>query len=182
MTTREKILQAALELFVQNGINKTSTAKISEKVGLSSGALFVHFPTKQNLIEELYLDRKKCSIKDFKEVFSLSNSVEYNIRSITQRILEYYAQHKLDFLYIRMVQSSPQISERVLEVMKDEYARQSSIIQSWIEAGKIKEMDSDLLGQVWWSLLIPMIEKMHRENILKAKPEWIDFIWKALRA
>jgi AcrR family transcriptional regulator len=32
MTTKEKILQAALELFTKQGFNKTSTAQISKQV------------------------------------------------------------------------------------------------------------------------------------------------------
>lgn len=59
MTNKEKMLKSALRLFAKQGIDKTSTAKITQAVGVSSGALFVHFKTKQDLLDTLYLKLKK---------------------------------------------------------------------------------------------------------------------------
>lgn len=181
MTTKDKILDAALELFTENGIDKTSTAKISHAVGLSSGALFVHFPTKMNLIEELYLNRKKCSMQDFSSVIDLDNGAEYNIRAISKKVIGYYASHPKDFIFIRMVQGSPKISERVLRVMKQEYKEHADIMSSWVKKGEVKKMDSELLGNIWWNMMISFIDKMHLEGIQKIKKTWIDFIWESLK-
>ncbi len=51
--TRERILDAALDLFAEQGFEATSTAEIEEAVGLSprSGALYKHFGSKQELLE-----------------------------------------------------------------------------------------------------------------------------------
>lgn len=47
--TRERILEAALELFKRKGYAATSTAEIARAAGLSAGALFWHFEGKEAL-------------------------------------------------------------------------------------------------------------------------------------
>ncbi|BDD02936.1 TetR/AcrR family transcriptional regulator [Aureibacter tunicatorum] len=59
MGKREQIVQAALELFCTEGFQATSTAKISKKAGVATGTLFIYFNSKQELINQLYLESKK---------------------------------------------------------------------------------------------------------------------------
>jgi AcrR family transcriptional regulator len=53
---RAALLDAALELFARDGLQNVSTAAIAEAAGVASGTLFVYFETKQELINELYLE------------------------------------------------------------------------------------------------------------------------------
>ena len=52
---RENLLNAALGLFAQNGIQITSTASIAKEAGTAAGTLFLYFPSKQELINEVAL-------------------------------------------------------------------------------------------------------------------------------
>jgi len=52
---RSQFLSAALKLFAANGVQGTTTAAISEEAGTAAGTLFLYFPTKQDLINELVL-------------------------------------------------------------------------------------------------------------------------------
>lgn len=54
MKTRDKILDVAQELFNANGIRKVSARSISEALEISVGNFTYHFPSKDNLIVELY--------------------------------------------------------------------------------------------------------------------------------
>jgi AcrR family transcriptional regulator len=47
---RERILAAALELFVQQGFHQTSTRQIAQAAGVAEGSIFNHFPTKKDLL------------------------------------------------------------------------------------------------------------------------------------
>ncbi|MDQ8204365.1 TetR/AcrR family transcriptional regulator [Pelagicoccus sp. SDUM812003] len=48
--TRERIVEHALRAFVDNGIETTNTARIATAAGLSHGAIFVHFKTRQEVV------------------------------------------------------------------------------------------------------------------------------------
>lgn len=51
--TREKILQAAAEVFAEEDFFKASVEEISKKAGVSKGIVFWHFKTKDQLILEV---------------------------------------------------------------------------------------------------------------------------------
>lgn len=52
--TRERILEAALELFAARGFAATSVRQLASAVGTTEGALYVHFAGKREVFEELF--------------------------------------------------------------------------------------------------------------------------------
>jgi AcrR family transcriptional regulator len=54
-STRERILDIALELFVDQGYDKTSLRDIAEQLGTTKAALYYHFERKQDILLELHL-------------------------------------------------------------------------------------------------------------------------------
>lgn len=54
--TRARIRDAALSSFRANGYEATTIRRIAEELGMSVGATNYHFPSKNHLIQELYLD------------------------------------------------------------------------------------------------------------------------------
>ena len=49
--TREKILDSAVECFVELGYGGTTTAVVAERAGVSRGAMLHHFPSKSGLMQ-----------------------------------------------------------------------------------------------------------------------------------
>jgi AcrR family transcriptional regulator len=56
---KEQIKKAALEIIVCEGIGKLSTRNLAVKVGISEGAIFRHFKTKQDIILSIIEDVKE---------------------------------------------------------------------------------------------------------------------------
>lgn len=54
--TSSRILEAALGCFVEEGYEQTTIARIRERSGVSNGALFHHFPTKESIADGLYVE------------------------------------------------------------------------------------------------------------------------------
>jgi len=53
--TRERILEVALDLFVEQGFEKTSLREIAERVGVTKAALYYHFESKDDLLLALHV-------------------------------------------------------------------------------------------------------------------------------
>src|SRR5262249_4618245 len=51
--TRDQILAAATELFVERGYDNTSLREIAERVGVTKAALYYHFPSKAEILDAL---------------------------------------------------------------------------------------------------------------------------------
>lgn len=54
-TNRSTILDAAMELFLDSGYDRTSLARVAERAGVSKATLFKQFPTKAELFEATVL-------------------------------------------------------------------------------------------------------------------------------
>jgi AcrR family transcriptional regulator len=54
-STRERILDIALELFIEHGYDKTSIRDIAERLGTTKAALYYHFKGKADILLELHL-------------------------------------------------------------------------------------------------------------------------------
>jgi len=49
-STRDRILEAALELFTEQGFDKTSLRELAERVGVTKAALYYHFQSKEEIL------------------------------------------------------------------------------------------------------------------------------------
>jgi len=52
--TRQRILDVALELFAEQGYEKTSLREIAERLGVTKAALYYHFKTKEEILVSLF--------------------------------------------------------------------------------------------------------------------------------
>jgi AcrR family transcriptional regulator len=53
--TKDRILDVALELFNEQGYDKTSLREIAERLGVTKAALYYHFERKEDILLELHL-------------------------------------------------------------------------------------------------------------------------------
>jgi AcrR family transcriptional regulator len=54
-STRERILDIALELFTEQGYERTSLRQIAERLGFSKAAIYYHFASKEDILMTLHL-------------------------------------------------------------------------------------------------------------------------------
>ena len=52
--TRDRINRAALELFAEKGVDQTTIGDIARGAGISEGAIYRHYPSKDELIWQLF--------------------------------------------------------------------------------------------------------------------------------
>ncbi|MBP0461189.1 TetR/AcrR family transcriptional regulator [Streptomyces montanisoli] len=55
--TRQRIQDIALDLFVEQGYEKTSLREIAERLEVTKAALYYHFKTKESILVSLFADR-----------------------------------------------------------------------------------------------------------------------------
>ena len=83
--TRDQIVNAAILCIIELGYSKTTTMKISEKVGLSRGATLHHFPSKMDIIravvDYLYKKRLETSRRSIKEIPKGADMAHHAVRA-----------------------------------------------------------------------------------------------------
>jgi AcrR family transcriptional regulator len=75
-STRERILDIALELFVEQGYDKTSLRDIAERLGTTKAALYYHFERKQDILLELHLRLHALGREAFERLEHLEDGQE----------------------------------------------------------------------------------------------------------
>src|SRR5579885_2563889 len=56
VTARQRVLDAAVELFATQGYSATSVSQVIERAGLTKGGFYHHFASKDELLYEIYGD------------------------------------------------------------------------------------------------------------------------------
>jgi AcrR family transcriptional regulator len=68
--TRERVLDAAVVLFAEQGYDATSVAQVIERAGLTKGGFYHHFASKDALLYEVYGDLITRQLERMDEILS----------------------------------------------------------------------------------------------------------------
>jgi AcrR family transcriptional regulator len=104
LDTRGRVLDAALTSFLEDGYEHTTIASIRRRSGVSNGALFHHFPSKESIADSLHVE----AIASFHEglwdlVRSRPRSLRAAIRATVEHQLRWVEKNPdlARFLYMR---------------------------------------------------------------------------------
>jgi AcrR family transcriptional regulator len=73
---RERILDVALELFIENGYDKTSLREIADRLGVTKAALYYHFERKSDMLLELHLRLHRLGKEALESISTLESAEE----------------------------------------------------------------------------------------------------------
>lgn len=181
MTTKEKILKSALTLFAKQWIDKTSTIQITKDVWIASWTLFVHFKTKQELIDNIYIQIKSQSSLLFEKYFDLNKNLETNIKTISWKYIEYFIENYDEFLFLEMVEKGPLISDIAIELWQKEYEDSLQYLQKWIQDGIIKNIDLRLIHDLTWNWVGTIIKYCKKNKIKNIEGKFLDLVWDIMK-
>lgn len=139
--TRERIINAAKDLFEQNGYAATTTRAIAERAGVSEVTLFRHFETKRNLFEQtVHSCLHPYKLKDY-----LQNHVEYDLdkdlRVIANNMLQTYKENLPMF---RMLHKDKMRGTRhEMHAKKNEHGARSMLTEYFSSMKKLGKISED---------------------------------------
>jgi AcrR family transcriptional regulator len=110
---KRRIIQAAVELFAENGFQATSTAAIAKSAGLSDATMFKHFKTKQELLDAIIEPLMNQLVPEFSQEFI--SDFETNTESIDD-VLRFIIRDRWHFMNVnnqilQIVQSQLLVSD-----------------------------------------------------------------------
>jgi len=115
--TKENILQAAIDLFSQNGVSAVSIRDITRKVGINESSLYNHFNSKDELVDII--------MEKFKQELGNASFEEKNIEEhLAEMGPELFLQHHLLRLRERITPTIQKIWKIIyMEQFRDKRAR-----------------------------------------------------------
>ncbi|HTA30313.1 MAG TPA: TetR/AcrR family transcriptional regulator [Candidatus Cybelea sp.] len=111
--TKQRILKAALELFKERGLERTTTREISKRSGIAEGTLFNYFKTKEDLALYFFQKETEDLIQWYRSNARLKKApLAEKLFAIIHRQLEYIEPYE-DFIgavFCRSLQPSSSLS------------------------------------------------------------------------
>lgn len=92
--TRSRILDASLELFQERGFDKTSMRDIAARAGLSLGATYYHFRSKDDLVFAFYARTQEDAEREARLVIEGSTRFDERLRSLLAMRLDHLAGYR----------------------------------------------------------------------------------------
>ncbi len=186
---RERILQAALKLFVEQGYFNTNVPDISRHSRCSVGSIYHHFLNKEEIAEQLY----KEGIQQFRlaltESIKPARDLRETVRNIVIGFLQFAEGNALLARYLWLARHSEFLSSKIAEptmVGFDSLGRQlTMVIKGGIRRGEIKSVKAEVI----WSIIfgIPLsylrdwLDGYNRKPPSDVAETLADAAWAALR-
>ncbi len=149
--TRRKLIKAAFNQFAVDGILSTKTAKIADAAGVAHGTLFIHFPTREDLLITVIYEFGQKVAGRIHELAAIDGSIREMLDAHLNGLIEY------ESFYKKLVIEGPllPVEARISLVMI-----QSAISFHFIKAaeleiasGKIRSIPLHLLFNTWVGLI-----------------------------
>ena len=174
---REKILDAARELFLSEGYDGVSMRKVAEKIEYSPTAIYLYFADKEELFHELCQEDFARLASIFQERGVSPDPLE-RIRQIGRLYVEFGVKFPNHYRLMFMTPHPPSgLHEKDLQRKGnpelDAYAFLNKTVQEAILAGSFRDdpTDPDLISQTLWAAIHGVISL----GIAKCDEGWVEF-------
>jgi AcrR family transcriptional regulator len=155
---REQILEAALNCFARSGFHQTSMRDICKEAGLSAGAVYLHFSSKEDIIEASWQrvrEARMARLESAKRKGSAIQALDELLDDYERRL----AQADTDRVWQLGVQlyaealRNPRIRESIRRNWDDGVKQIAELISQDTEWGEINyNVDCDALARVWLAI------------------------------
>jgi len=179
--TRDKILDAARELFVVEGYEGVSMRRVAEKIEYSPTAIYVYFADKQQLFHEL-CQQDDARLAEVMQSSEMSLDPMERLKQIGRTYTEFGVRYPNHYKFMFMTAHPPhEPDEEDRAVMGnpevDAYAFLKWAVQQAIDAGRLREelQDAELISQTLWASVHGVIAL----HIAKCSDPWVD--WRPLQ-
>jgi len=145
MKTRDKIIQASIELFNEQGERNVTTNHIAAHLGISPGNLYYHFRNKEDIILSIYEEYARNLLLDTfpqvnPEMKPLDTIILY-MDAVFQALM------KFRFFYANLpvlLAKNPLLHEKYVEVQHTISKRLSEMLESLRDANMMQFEDDEL--------------------------------------
>jgi AcrR family transcriptional regulator len=185
-TKRQQILDSALQLFAEQGVEGTSTAQIAKAAGVAKATLFHHFENKSLLVDELFRELKQALFKSiFQDLDSKSEPLYLKMSQLWKVGIDWAAAHPTAMKFFSNIHFHPATEARQT-IVSEMFATLDNNVRLGQEAGDLMTLDIELvryfihshfLISVNWLLDQPQLSAEQQQSYVQQS---FDMCWRAI--
>jgi AcrR family transcriptional regulator len=181
---RKAIMDASLKLFCTKCFQDTTTSSISNEAKVATGTLFLYFESKEELVNELYLQCKDELAHYVEEGVWDHTSFKTRLKYIWERGTEWCMQNPEKMQFMTQFSSSPYITKLTREKAVSHLRLMNEIIEKAIANKEVTtssvELLSRMLGGYFHNARLFLLDNTKNRNLKKWEEEIFDWIWKGI--
>jgi len=162
--TRLGLQNAAVRLGVRDGVQSASIRTIAKEAGVTEGAVYKHFGSKDDLIREAYTTIVDEMARDKSVLLRAGLPFEHALKAWVKLTFEYFDGNKDAFSYVLLM------PHRMAETLGEVYTKQGSMFRSFVisaqKRGEAKEIDIDLAYALFTGCVLN-IPRLINEGVLE---------------
>jgi len=151
---RKEICDIAARLFAKKGFEKTTTRDISKSVGISNGALYYYFSSKEDLLYQILDETLSEGLKLIKEIEQSDKSLKGKLVEITSLYTRYLSSNinKMKLLANEQKSLKP-THKKILDQKQRDYLKVFiKILEDLRREGKMQEIDTTVAAFAFFGM------------------------------
>lgn len=183
--TREAILDKAMNLFVLRGYHNTSMRDIAEESKISTGAIYHHFKSKEDIAIELFKNTVLFLSNLFRGIINSKETTKNKIKRLVISLFKIAIDNKTVLEYALNVKHKEFIKEGRSICSSEPFEMLRMFLRDEMEKGSIRKMDTYVAAVCLTGIPVRLIQ-IKWDNVIK-KPlcdyenEAFECVWSALR-
>lgn len=172
---RESIIEAARELFVREGVEKTSLRAIAKKIEYSPATIYLYFKDKDEILYAVHEKAFRMFLEDFKKVSVIENPME-RLRELGRQYVRFAMKHP-EYYDLMFIVRAPMASHKTHEehyIGRESYDFLHATVQECIEKGYMREQNTHKAAFMIWSYVHGSVSLYIRERMTMYPPERVD--------
>lgn len=185
MDKRTQILDTALILFNRNGFDKTPTSMISKEAGVSTGTLFHYFPTKEELINSLYLACKESMVLRMSQGVEQASNWRGKLQLIHRNFLEWAIARPEEVYFCKQFSNSPYIREITRIEGRGKFAGILEFLEEGVHAEVLRPGNTEYMAVLLTGMMMANAGYLLEQKVETLDEEFLEdsfqYIWNCIR-
>lgn len=173
VSKKQRINDAAMELFMERGVDQTSVNAIVKRANVAKGTFYIYYKDKEELIRQAIL-MKSITLIDMK--LKQSRTISYHThtswtREFIKAMIHYYEEHPN---LLRMINCNPQFRLSRCTLLNDELFQSVELLDEFLLHLQGKGDTRNALNKFF--LMLAIIGSGCYQSIILKQPDTIDEI------
>lgn len=150
---RQRILEAAIAQFAARGFENASIADIAGDAGIAKGTVYLYFPSKDALIDEVFDYCQELDVLACDEGLDQIAGATAKLCKRMENALRFALTHPKETVVERMyVSLPPRPGVTSYLRLKQHFASVDAIMKEGVQKGELKDLPATLLGEIFFSV------------------------------
>ncbi|QQK77327.1 forespore capture DNA-binding protein RefZ [Salicibibacter cibarius] len=178
--TKDKVAEAAIDLFMTKGYSGTSVRAIADRAGVNVALISYYFGGKKGMLENLINTYLEGYLKEIEEALEQTSGSFERLLAIIEAALQFQqTHHRMARLVLRELTLD---SILVREVMASYYMKEKHLFRQVLEAGKKEGVFKGMRKE--WAILhlrgmvtMPFLHAQHIREVFHLEPSDRTFLY-----